>query len=126
MKQGLLALIFLLVAGCSSAPYQEDGLAKVHTGMDKDAVLDVAGSPTRTYRENSQDHWVYEYIKDGEHFIRQVIFQSGLVLSVGSTHEKRPVSEDGPASEDGKDFKQFEKRLREETEKPKGEFKDIQ
>lgn len=125
MKQGLLGILLVGLVGCSSSPFQESGLAKIHAGMDKDTVLDLAGNPTRTFRENSQDHWIYEYIKNDEHFERQVVFQSGLVKSVGPTYQKKAVSCGHPSAEDSGDLKTFEKNLREETEKPKGEFKDI-
>lgn len=125
MKQSFLGILIALLVGCSSASYQEEGLTQVRTGMDKDSVLSLAGNPTRTFRENSQDHWIYEYIKNDQHFERQIVFQSGLVKAVGPIYQKKAVPAGRPAAEDSGDLKSFEKNLQEETEKPKGEFKDI-
>jgi len=125
VKQGLLGILIGFLVSCSSAPYQEEGLAQVQAGMDKDSVLSLAGNPARTFRENSQDHWIYEYIKNDEHFERQIVFQSGLVKSIGPTYQKKAVPVGRPAAEDSNDMKSFEKNLREETETPKGEFKDL-
>lgn len=88
MRVLLTAFLFFLSA-CASTRQSVDG---VRSGMDKDRVLQVAGNPKRTYRSNSQDHWIYvDFIKD-EEFSRVVTFEDGKVIKVGRAQSKQSWS----------------------------------
>jgi len=71
----------LLLAACSSLPVQT-ALERVQVGMSKPEVLEVAGSPKRTYREHSQDHWIYVYFENDREIHRVVVFEAGKVAKV--------------------------------------------
>ena len=75
----LACLIFTLV-GCAAAVPR--ALDNIRPGQDKDSVLQSAGNPERTFRENNQDHWVYLYFQSGQQWLRDVIFDDGKVLQV--------------------------------------------
>jgi outer membrane protein assembly factor BamE (lipoprotein component of BamABCDE complex) len=118
----LIRLLLLTFVGCSSAPFPE-GLDGARVGMDKDAILNLGGNPARTYHEKGQDHWVYDYFKDGQRVARHIVFQNGLVVSIGPVYERKASTD---KDEDDGNPEQLEKELREsQPQKPKGEFKDI-
>jgi hypothetical protein len=120
-----LSLILATLVSCSSAPFPE-GLKDAQPGMDKDSILNLGGNPARTYHEKGQDHWIYDYItEDGRRMLRQVVFEDGVVVSIGPVVEKAVNKAEKSSSEDGETLEQFEKKLRDETQKLKGEFKDI-
>lgn len=50
--------------------------------MDKAQVLETAGDPKRTYREHSEDHWIYVYFEGEKEFSREVVFEGGKVERV--------------------------------------------
>ena len=83
-----LTVIFLtvLIAACSST--SKDFSAEVREGMDKDEVLKIAGSPKRTFRSNSQDHWIYVFFKKEDEYSRQVSFEDGKVVKVSRPSQK--------------------------------------
>ena len=124
MIRSLVSLIFLTFVGCSSAPFPE-GLSEARVGMDKSQILSLGGNPARTYREKSQDHWIYEYSKDDQRIVRHLVFQDGMLLSIGPAFPKK-IKTDTNEPEDAEDMDQFEKKMKEKAaQKPKGEFKDI-
>jgi len=71
----------VILAACSSVPVQHS-LDRVQPGMDKAEVLDSAGNPKRTYREQGEDHWIYIYFDGNREMSREVIFESGKVERV--------------------------------------------
>jgi outer membrane protein assembly factor BamE (lipoprotein component of BamABCDE complex) len=118
-----MGLLFLILVSCSSKPFPE-GLNDARVGMDKDAVLNLGGNPTRTYHEKGQDHWIYDYFNEGQRFGRHIVFKDGFVVTIGPAFAKK-ASSDG-VSEEAETPEQLEKELRQtQPEKPKGEFKDV-
>ena len=77
----VLWLGILTLTGCSSLSVSK-ALEQVHPGMDKDRVLESAGNPARTFRENMQDHWIYTYFLKDHEWRREVIFEDGKVVKV--------------------------------------------
>lgn len=117
--KSLMGLLFLTLVSCSSKPFPE-GLNDARVGMDKDSILNLGGNPARTYHEKGQDHWIYDYFNEGTRYGRHLVFQDGLVVSVGPTYVKKASSD---KEEDAADI---EKELRDsKPEKPKGEFQDV-
>lgn len=106
------ALIFW--AGCSSLP---KSLNRVQEGMDKDSVLEIVGSPKRTYRSNGEDRWLYEYYQDGQKVARQVSFESGKVIKVsGPLNESQWPKE----LESAETMEEYEYRVRSHETKTEG------
>jgi len=118
----ILSLFLLTLAGCSSTPFPE-GLVDARIGMDKAAILNLGGNPARTYHEKGQDHWIYDYRNDDQHMLRHLVFQDGLLVSIGPAYEKK-VKTDSGEPEDSDDIEQLENKMK-ESQKPKGEFRDI-
>ena len=92
-----LAMAIFVVAGlcaCQSTPIND--FAKVKEGMEKDVVLETAGSPTITRRWHGKDRWIYEFktrnAQDTQ--IREVHFAEGKAVYVGTR-----VVADVPAEE---------------------------
>jgi outer membrane protein assembly factor BamE (lipoprotein component of BamABCDE complex) len=77
-----LALLFLSLCACASMVSLPKSLDNVRAGMDKDQVLGTAGNPKRTFRSNSQDHWIYVFFKNHEEFSREITFEDGKVVRV--------------------------------------------
>ena len=76
-----------LLAACATT--SKHGLERVKEGMDKDAVLDTAGSPTRTYRTSSQDHWIYVYFEGAEEMNRDLVFEDGRLVKLSKPMGKQ-------------------------------------
>lgn len=88
MQRTFLILTVLLgFLGCSSVP-MNTALDRVKPGMDKAAVLEVAGNPKRTYREQGEDHWVYVFFESQRELSREIVFESGKVEKVGPPRAK--------------------------------------
>jgi hypothetical protein len=110
--------IMLIVSGCAS---QVRVLDNVHEGMDKDEVLEAAGNPKRTFRSNSEDHWIYIFFKDDKEWDRQIDFKAGKVIRIGRPVPKRSWTRQ---LEDTNTMEEFERKAREHQRKS-GDFKDI-
>lgn len=80
MRKLLCLAGLMLLTGCATTlPH---ALETLRVGMDKDEVLKIAGSPKRTYRQDSEDHWIYTYFKDHEAVLKDVTFRDGRVVRV--------------------------------------------
>lgn len=101
--------LFLVLAGCSSTPVQKS-LDQIGPGMDKDQVLEKAGNPKRTYREEMQDHWIYVYFTDQKEWHREVVFESGKVVKVTSPTGKEQWEKD---LDKANTMEEFEQKARE-------------
>jgi outer membrane protein assembly factor BamE (lipoprotein component of BamABCDE complex) len=77
-KLGTLCAI-LTAVGCTSI---SQSLQQIRAGMDKGEVLQIAGDPKFTFRENSQDHWAYFYETNGQEWRRDIVFENGKVIRV--------------------------------------------
>lgn len=99
-----LWLSFAFLTACASMSV-EKSLESVSAGMDKAQVLEKAGNPKRTFRENSQDHWIYIFFRGGEEMSRMVVFDEGRVVRVtkarGKTNWDKEVEAARKTSNDG-------------------------
>lgn len=112
-------LLLLIFSACASNPSRQ--FDEIQAGMDKDVVLDRAGNPKRTFRTNSQDHWIYVYFENGEEWHRQVDFAEGKVLKVSRPLAKKDWVRE---LENADSMEEFEKKAR-AHQKQNGEFKPI-
>lgn len=64
---------------------------KIKVGADKDAVLDMLGSPRNITRMGGEDRWYYTYYQEETRQQKEVHFKDGLVIYSG---EKRKPSAD--------------------------------
>lgn len=87
MKNWLMGIAVVFLSACASTP-MEKVLADVKVGMDKDHVLHVAGNPKRTFREHSQDHWIYVYFHNDQEMNRIVSFEDGKVTKLSAARAK--------------------------------------
>ena len=79
--------VLIATWGCSSLP--PNRVEQVREGMDKAQVLEQAGSPKRTFRTNSQDHWVYVFFRKDEEFSQQISFEDGKVVQIARATAKQ-------------------------------------
>jgi hypothetical protein len=74
---GLLILSFCV--SCSTALKTFN---KIPLGASKSYVVTELGSPHRTYRKDSIDHWVYVFPGDeGRRIEREIQFENGNVIA---------------------------------------------
>ena len=111
----LLASLVLL--SCASNPPHD--LEQVHMGMDKDKVLEVAGNPKFTFRDNMQDHWVYTYFSKNQEWRREVVFDEGVVTRLTQPLGKNDWVKD---LEKSANMEEYEKKARDHQKKA-GQFK---
>jgi hypothetical protein len=110
LKTGIL---IVALAGCATSVHR--ALDEVRPGADKDIVLGTAGNPTRTFRENGQDHWIYVYYQKDQPWLRDVIFEDGQVTRV-----TRPAAAKESWQKDlerAKSMEEFEHKAREHQRK---------
>src|SRR4051812_25882725 len=91
LKKGLLAsLTVVAFVGCASN--QLDRFEKIKEGMDKDAVLEILGSPLRTEKSATEEKWAYKYYigdnKEKEE-LKFVRFVHGKVDGFGEDVEEK-------------------------------------
>jgi hypothetical protein len=86
MAKWVLICTVVLLTACASSTQKGD--ADVHVGMDKDRVLEVAGNPQHSLRQNGEDHWIFQYYKAGKEWRREVVFDEGKVIKVISPVER--------------------------------------
>ena len=109
-------LFVLTLSGCASGLHQN--LAKLRNGMDKDEVLSQAGDPRRTFRTNSQDHWIYVFHKEDQEWLQQVDFAEGKVVNIGRPQAKKAASTS--ELEDADSMEEYERRARARAQKNRG------
>lgn len=114
-----ICIPFLLLAGCATNVPR--ALDAVRPGMDKDKVLESAGNPKRTFREASQDHWIYTYFQNDREWRRDITFEDGKVLRI-----TRPLAKEDWVKELEKSnsMEEFEHKTHEHQKKA-GQFKSI-
>lgn len=75
----------LLLSACQTNMLKE--YSKLHLGMEKDDVLEVMGSPTRTERFHGKDRWSYIFYEDRIRYEKEVQFFEGNAIYVGEKWE---------------------------------------
>lgn len=122
MKSEIVTLgVFLgLLAGCATNPSR--AIENVKVGMDKDRVLDLMGSPPRTYRQGMQDHWIYKYSHEDHEWSRDVVFEDGHVVKITEPLAKA----DWVKELEGADsMEEFEQKAKAHEQKANNNFKPI-
>lgn len=105
--------------GCSSISQH---LQQIRAGMDKSEVLNIAGSPKFTFRQNSQDHWAYFYHSGNQEWRRDVVFENGKVIRVTKPTSGKDKSQ--RELESSNSMEEFEAIAREQQRRS-GQFKYI-
>jgi outer membrane protein assembly factor BamE (lipoprotein component of BamABCDE complex) len=119
VRRARLWLFVLILSACASSP--KANLQKLRVGMDKDEVLQAAGDPKRTFRANSEDHWIYIYFEGDEEWRRQIDFRDGKVILVGRAIPKKNWQSELEATGT---MEEFESKARAHQRKA-SEFKSI-
>lgn len=117
----IFAIFFIstFLVGCASdGGRRTDG---VRVNMDKAQVLETAGAPKYTYREDNQDNWVYSWVNGDREWAKVITFDSGRVVKIS-----RPVPKDSASKElqNTKSMEEYERKAR-ELQKRQQKFKDI-
>ncbi|MBK9293874.1 MAG: outer membrane protein assembly factor BamE [Oligoflexia bacterium] len=95
MKVFIFLLVVLFSFGCATT--QIDNFEKIKTGMDKDDVLSLIGSPKRTERATGIEKWSYTYYTGDDEKIETfkfVKFANGKVTEFGYDTEEQERLED--------------------------------
>lgn len=72
-------LISSLLSACQSTPIV--AFDNVAVGASKGEVLNDIGSPTRSYRKNGNEHWVYKLqTRSGVWVYQELIIRDGVVV----------------------------------------------
>lgn len=90
----LAIMVFLGVTGCSTPSAREHEFDKIQLGMLKSEVLDVAGPPKWTDRQNSQDLWIYLMKSNDRESERIVYFENGKVVQTGLRNKPALTAEE--------------------------------
>lgn len=78
----LLTSSFALV-GCQTSMVKQ--FNQVKSGMDKDDVLEIMGSPNRTERFHGKDRWTYVFYDNQIKHQKEVQFFEGSAVYIGDT-----------------------------------------
>lgn len=116
----LLALSIILIS-CST-PLKER-FSRIELGMDKTDVIDELGSPTRSFRRDSQDIWIYQVPSESDTVSKEISFKNGFVNYVGETRV-RERSSSGAAQTPEEAAKVLESEIK-KSPKTSPSFKDI-
>ncbi len=72
-------LILAALPACQTSPIV--AFDNVAIGASKGEVLNDIGSPTRTYRKNGNEHWVYKLrTSSGPWVYQELVIRDGIVL----------------------------------------------
>ena len=115
LKISLLFSLFVLLNSCASTPLEN--LKKVTVGMNKPTVLDVAGDPDKTFRQNGKEYWTYKYYDQDELKEGQIILENSTVSYV-YLHKQNTQAE--PES-----FKDYKKNVKEKKKSYEKQFKNL-
>lgn len=85
-----LLLIFCayVVTGCQSSMVKQ--FSSIKPGMEKDDVLEIMGSPTRTQRFHGKDRWTYVFYDERIRFEKEVQFFEGNAVYIGDIWQPEP------------------------------------
>ena len=87
--------------------------------MDKSSVLETAGDPDRTFREDGKDYWTYKYYQDDELKEGQVILKNGsVILTLLNAKDEETMTQ--PSS-----FRDYKKKVEQKRESYQKQFKNI-
>ena len=82
-RLSIIAILFigLISAGCQTSMIKQ--FNQVESGMDKDDVLEIMGSPTRSERFHGKDRWTYVFYDQQIRHEKEVQFFQGNAIYVG-------------------------------------------
>ncbi|WP_413569255.1 outer membrane protein assembly factor BamE [Bdellovibrio sp. HCB117] len=120
-----VVIIGLLTTACQTSMLKQFG--EVKPGMEKDDVLDLMGSPSRTQRFHGKDRWTYVFYDDRIRFEKEVQFFNGNAIYVGdiSQPEVTKTAMAVDAINDQKN-KEIDEQIAKEVEQHRKEYSDYE
>ncbi|KYG60618.1 hypothetical protein AZI85_11465 [Bdellovibrio bacteriovorus] len=120
-----VVIIGLLTTACQTSMLKQFG--EVKPGMEKDDVLDLMGSPSRTQRYHGKDRWTYVFYDDRIRFEKEVQFFNGNAIYVGdiSQPEVTKTAMAVDAINDQKN-KEIDEQIAKEVEQHRKEYSDYE
>jgi len=106
----------LVLTACQTSMLKQ--FAEVKPGMEKDDVLNLMGSPTRTQRFHGKDRWTYVFYDDRIRFEKEVQFFDGSAVYVGDVWQPE-ASKNAVAMDSFNDKKnrEIDEQIAQEVEK---------
>lgn len=83
-----LSLLSLTTLACQTSLLSQYN--QVRTGMEKDDVIDLMGSPQRTERMRDKDRWTYIFYDKRVRYEKEIQFTKGNVVYVGEPWQIAP------------------------------------
>ncbi|WP_291516515.1 outer membrane protein assembly factor BamE [Bdellovibrio sp. ArHS] len=120
-----VVLLGLLTTACQTSMLKQFG--EVRPGMEKDDVLDLMGSPSRTQRFQGKDRWTYVFYDDRIRFEKEVQFFNGNAIYVGdiAQPEATKTASAIDAINDQKN-KEIDEQIAKEVEQHRREYSDYE
>ena len=118
-------LMALLLSACQTSLVKQ--FSDVKTGMEKDDVLSLMGSPNRTQRFHGKDRWTYIFYEDRIRHEKEVQFLDGNAVYVGEPWQ--PIPEKSAAVVDAQTEernKKLDTQLLKEVEKSRSDYSKYQ
>ncbi len=119
---------FIYLSGCATSSHQL--FQQISVGNNKSEVLEILGSPSKTYRQKEQDIWIY-FVTDqnqNQEPLQQIIFKDNKVIKIipqskdNSADGVPPSSEESSGLMKAQTWKEYEReveKLHKNTEAPK-------
>lgn len=120
-----LLLFSLSLAACQTNMTRQ--FEKVHSGMEKNDVLELMGSPQRSQRFHGKDRWTYILYEDNKRSEKEVHFDNGVAVYVGDTW--KPEAEKSAEAVDAKNEKtnvELDKLVKEEKDQARNAFSEYE
>lgn len=106
----------LLLSACQTNMLKEYN--KLHLGMEKDDVLEVMGTPTRTQRFHGKDRWSYVFYEDRIRYEKEIQFFEGNAIYVGEKWEPEVTAAQVDAKNEASNKAVEEESVRKYQENP--------
>lgn len=120
-----VVIIGLLTTACQTSMLKQFG--EVKPGMEKDDVLDLMGSPSRTQRYHGKDRWTYVFYDDRIRFEKEVQFFNGNAIYVGDISQpevtKTAMAVDAINEQKNKEI---DEQIAKEVEQHRKEYSDYE
>ncbi|KYG69182.1 hypothetical protein AZI87_08205 [Bdellovibrio bacteriovorus] len=120
-----VVIIGLLTTACQTSMLKQFG--EVKPGMEKDDVLDLMGSPSRTQRFHGKDRWTYVFYDDRIRFEKEVQFFNGNAIYVGDISQpevtKTAMAVDAINEQKNKEI---DEQIAKEVEQHRKEYSDYE
>lgn len=90
LSEMLVFIGFVLsTAGCSTPAHV--AFDTIQVGQSKSDVVEIMGSPQRTFRVKDQDQWVFVFFQGNEQIVKGVSFESGRVVTIEQFRSETPL-----------------------------------